>query len=207
MIICVTGKMAAGKNYFCSVLQENGFISLDADLICHEVINENQQKILEIFLPIAQKLNESVFSQNKIVLKDSNGNVNRRELARILFFDKKMLQKQEDLIYPLLVLKIKNLILENSSKNIILNATVLYKIPDLLKMCQKIIFVSAPFFVRFLRAKKRDKMPSLQILSRFKAQKNLYKMYKSFGIELYKFSNTGKKEKIQKFIEKNLLKS
>ncbi len=63
-------------------------------------------------------------------------------------------------------------------QKIILNATVLYKPPDLLEKCDAVLFVKAPLLKRLIRAKKRDKMPLKQILRRFYNQKDLLKHYK-----------------------------
>ena len=66
----------------------------------------------------------------------------------------------------------------NTHEKSIINATVLYKTPELLKRCQKIIFVTAPFFTRLRRARNRDHLPYRQIFRRFHAQRNLLKEYK-----------------------------
>lgn len=176
--------MASGKNYYCSKLEAQGFLSLDADLIVHKIILEKQEEIYKTFLPVAEKLNKTEFVKNPVNLLNADNTLNRRELARILFFNSEFLKKQEEIIYPELIIKIKEEISKNPQKNIILNATVLYKIPEILNLCEKIIYVSAPFFKRLIRAKKRDKMPFVQILKRFYSQKNLYSEYKKFNIPI-----------------------
>jgi dephospho-CoA kinase len=54
---------------------------------------------------------------------------------------------------------------------------VLYKTPELLALCDKVFFVTAPFFKRLVRARRRDRLPLSQILKRFNAQHNLLKEY------------------------------
>ena len=78
---------------------------------------------------------------------------------------------------------------ENSSSNLIINATVLYKIPELMALCDSIVFVTAPKILRFIRAKKRDKMSMSRILQRFKAQKNLLNEYKKSGKKIMVIHN------------------
>ena len=45
MILCVTGPMAAGKNAACSILEEKGFLSIDADLAGHTAAENAKKKI------------------------------------------------------------------------------------------------------------------------------------------------------------------
>ena len=78
-------------------------------------------------------------------------------------------------------------------RGLVINATLLYKTPKILRQCQKIIYVDAPLFVRLLRARRRDKLPLTQILRRIKSQKGLLQEYKRFaaenGIEFIKVDN------------------
>ena len=72
---------------------------------------------------------------------------------------------------------------------VILNATVLYKTPELLKMCEVIVFVQSNTIKRFFRASHRDLLSYKQILRRFKTQKNLLQEYKKFEIPIFIVNN------------------
>ena len=76
----------------------------------------------------------------------------------------------------------RKLILEHEKT--IINATVLYKTPELLNKCEKIIFVTAPFMIRLRRARRRDHLSYRQIFRRFRAQKNLLQEYQKSGIPI-----------------------
>ena len=175
MIICVTGMMAAGKNYICSQLEKQGFISLDLDKTAHRAISLCTPQILQVFG------NEA--ASRGISLTNKDGSLDRRALAQIVFSDKELLAKQEALVYPKIIELTNQYIEENRDKSVILNATVLFKTPELLSKCEKILFVTAPFFKRLIRAKKRDGMPFRQILARFKNQRNLLDEYKKAAEE------------------------
>ncbi|MBQ5907470.1 MAG: dephospho-CoA kinase [Treponema sp.] len=114
----------------------------------------------------------------------------------MIFPNPELLAKQESIVYPIIIEETKKIISQNKGKNIILNATVLYKTPELLNLCEKIIFVTAPLAVRFIRARKRDKMPFRQIIQRFKSQKNLLKKYQETGIPVEILINIKKQKKI-----------
>ena len=168
MIIAVTGPMAAGKNYICSQMEKEGWACVDADILVHEAIELVKDKILAKFIPYAE--------QQNIKLTNPDGTIDRRALGKLLFAFPELLNIQESLVYPIIIKQIEEFIAANPKT--IINATVLYKTPELLARCQKVIFVTAPFFTRLFRAHKRDGLSYSQILKRFYAQRNLLKEYK-----------------------------
>lgn len=168
MIIAVTGPMAAGKNYICSQMEKEGWACVDADILVHQAIELVKDKILAKFIPYAE--------QQNIKLTNPDGTIDRKALGKLLFAFPELLNIQESLVYPIIIKQIEEFI-EANPKTII-NATVLYKTPELLARCQKVIFVTAPFFKRLFRAHKRDGLSYSQILKRFYAQRNLLKEYR-----------------------------
>ena len=174
MVIAVSGKMAAGKNYVCSKMEKEGWASVDADELVHEAIRLNQNKILEVFSKPAKAHNLSIQNQD--------GSINRRELGKLLFCEKELLSIQESIVYPVISKMIDEFIA--SHEKTIINATVLYKTPEILARCEKIIFVTAPFFKRLFRSKKRDGLSFFQIIKRFRTQKNLLQEYKKTGLPI-----------------------
>ncbi len=171
IILAVTGKMAAGKNYVCSELEKFGWKSIDADVLVHKAIEISKDKIMDTFSKIAEA--------KGLNLLNSDGSINRRAIGQIVFKNPELLRKQEEIVYPVINSMIEDFI--NKNDRAIINATVLYKTPQILEFCDAVIFVTAPVFVRFLRAKKRDGLSCKQIFFRFKNQKNLLKKYKTFG--------------------------
>ena len=173
-VIAVTGPMAAGKNFICSKMKEEGWAAVDADLLVHDAIEEVKDKILQTFIPYAE-------SQN-IKLTKEDGSIDRHALGQLLFSFPELLAIQESIVYPIITKQIENFI-DGHDKTII-NATVLYKTPEILKRCEKIIFVTAPLLTRLRRARRRDHLPLLQILRRFHAQRKLLKEYQKTNIPL-----------------------
>lgn len=169
-ISCVTGQMAAGKNYICSQFEKEGFVSLDLDKTAHTAISLCTPQIISAFGGEAEK--------RGISLLNEDGSLNRRALGQIVFSSPALLAQQESIVYPKIIELTNQFIEENRGKSVILNATVLFKTPELLSKCEKIFFVKANPIKRLIRAKKRDKMPLRQILARFKNQKNLLAEYK-----------------------------
>ena len=189
--------MAAGKNAVCRILEERGFIALDADKQVHGAIEKAAPEIIKTFSNEAKAQN--------ITLTDENGRINRRELGRLLFTSKELLSKQESIVYPVIIEETKRFIQKQqelkSDADIILNATVLYKTPELLRLCKYIIYVDAPKITRIVRALKRDRMPLRQILSRFATQKGLFSEYKKTGVPIIKITNAGSEKKLKSAIK------
>ena len=189
--------MAAGKNAVCRILEERGFIALDADRQVHGAIEKAAPEIIKTFSKEANAQN--------ITLTDKNERINRRELGRLLFTSKDLLAKQERIVYPVIIEETKRFIQKQQEQkkeaDIILNATVLYKTPELLRLCKYIIYVDAPKIMRIVRALKRDRMPLRQILSRFATQKGLFSEYKKTGVPIIKITNAGSEKKLKSAIE------
>ncbi|MCR5046660.1 MAG: dephospho-CoA kinase [Treponema sp.] len=187
MTICVAGPIAAGKNYVCSILEERGFLSVDADPVIHQIIKEKEAEIFSRFCKPAAAC--------AIDIKNPDGSLNRRALGELLFKTPELLAEQEKILYPEFESRINQMIdaAEKDGRDFAINATLLYKTPSLLKRCKKIIYVDAPVLVRAYRIAKRDKLPTLQIFRRIKSQKGLYAHYKNFaaqnGIEIVKVKN------------------
>lgn len=197
LILAVTGSMAAGKNYVSSLLEKKGFLAIDADKCVHQAIEEAKNQILEAFSQIAKEKN--------IQIQNLDGTINRKNLGSILFSDEKLLQKQESIVHPKVNEIFNRFIDENPEKNIVLNATVLYKTP-VIKRCDAIIFVKAPIITRFFRAKRRDNLPSREIFKRFASQFKIFAKYKFFKSDIYIIWNIGKSNKLEKKLDK-ILKS
>lgn len=200
-IFCVAGKIAAGKNFVCSILEKRGFFCIDADSVIHEIINEEekQNEIFAAFRDDAQKMG--------ISLQNTDGTPNRRALGRLVFSKKEFLERQENIVYPAFVERVEKIIAQisrnadfenkkNASLGIVLNAAVLYKTPQLLEKCRAIFFVDAPELVRFLRVRRRDGISPREILKRFFSQRNLFTQYKNFskshGIQIVRIKNWGR---------------
>lgn len=207
MVICVAGPIAAGKNFVCSILEERGFFCLDADQEIHKIIGDKQAEILSRF-------SQSAVSRG-INLRAADGSLDRRALGKLLFKDSALLAEQEKILYPEFVARVQALIDANNNalqaqeggateiagkpktaRGLAINAALLYKTPSLLRQCQKIIYVDAPFLVRAWRIRRRDRLPLAQIFRRIKSQKGLFKEYERFaadyGIEMVVVRNWGR---------------
>ncbi|MGN0729865.1 dephospho-CoA kinase [Treponema sp.] len=192
MVLCVAGPMAAGKNAAASILEELGFVSVDADLVGHRAVDACRDEILSAFSAFAE--------QKKIQLLDADGKIIRRNLGAIVFEKKELVRKQEDIVFPYINAELEKFLDENAGKNVVLNAAVLYKIP-VMKRADAVFFIDSPALVRFVRSKKRDGMKTCQILGRFLAQRTMFREYKKTGIKVFRINNLGSLDSLRKKIQ------
>lgn len=97
--IALTGGIATGKSTVCNLLKLHGFLIIDADKIAHKLLDENSQKI------------EELFGKQYV----ENGKVLRKELGKIIFSNEENKLKLEALLHPLIFQKSKKR--QNSLKN------------------------------------------------------------------------------------------
>ncbi len=175
--------MAAGKNAASSILEKKGFSSIDCDAVVHQILSEK-----DFVLRVVNEF-ESEAREKKISLLKNDGTLDRRALGEVVFSDKKLLERQESLVFPEVENRVRDFVC--AQKNAVINATVLWKIPALVRDCNAVLFVDAPILLRFFRVKKRDSLPVLQIVRRFLSQKNLFSKYRLLNADTYIVKNTG----------------
>jgi dephospho-CoA kinase len=144
-VIGIAGPIGSGKDEVVKILKTKGATVVDADLVGHSLLAENEKVALQVFRAFGGKI------------KNKNGSINRKKLAKIVFSDEKKLQKLNELIHPAifeLISKQTAYEKEQGSKLVVINAALLFEIGlDLL--CTKIWIVEAPASLRLKRLIKR----------------------------------------------------
>jgi dephospho-CoA kinase len=182
--------MAAGKNAVSSILVQHGWYAADADDLVHEAVSRAAPQIISAFAGDA--------AQKGVTLAKPDGTLDRRALGSVIFCDRKLLARQESIVYPEVNRLMDEFIAAHDGKNIVINATVLYKIPVLMNRCSAVFYVYAPYLLRFFRAYSRDGMPFRQIRARFRSQRRLYRFYRETGIPVVKICNAGSLKLLEK---------
>ncbi len=154
-LIGLTGNICTGKTIVCGILSELGAEIIDADVVTHEVLQEDDQAILDI---------GNVFGKDIV---DKNGNIDRKQLGKIVFNDSVLLKKLEELLHPLIRLRIENLISTTNKDVVVVEAIKLLE-SGLSDKCNSIWVVNASEKVRLQRLMERDNISS------FEAKKMLY---------------------------------
>lgn len=171
ILIGLSGHSCSGKNTASAILQDYGFYCIDADAVSRKVFTEHEKEILNLFQAEAEK--------QGINLKNKKG-IDKKAFALLVFSDEELLKKHEAFILPIIEEKIweeiKMAFTEKPERPILLNAPTLHK-TSLIKKCLFILYIDAPFILRLIRAKKRDRLPLKNIRLRFSKQKKFFSQY------------------------------
>ena len=174
--IGLTGSIAVGKTYVCSVFEELGCFVLDADIVAREVVEPNTRGLSLI-----------VKSFGKGILQD-NGKLDREKLSKIVFADKEKLQLLNSIVHPL-VIEIQNRWLDEK-KNINPNGTAIVEAALLIetegyKRFDKLIVVWCNFATQLKRLVVRDNLSERNALKRINTQmlQDKKKSYADFLID------------------------
>ena len=91
--IAITGGIATGKTTVCRILNDHGAFTLSSDAIVHQILEEDtscKEKILSLF--------------GSEILTD--GKIDRKKVATIVFDDENQLKALESILHPLLLNRI-----------------------------------------------------------------------------------------------------
>ncbi len=172
--------MCAGKNRAAEILARKGFAVVDADIVAHEALEAESGAVIGAFAAIAKA--------RGISLVGSDGSIDRRALASIVFSDPSLLARHEALIYPKINEILNNYIEEHRNCPAVINAPLLHKSP-ILDRCDFVIFVDAWVPIRLFRGMRRDNLPILQLIRRFRAQKHLFAQYLEKNVDIQRVRN------------------
>ena len=89
--IVLTGGIATGKSSVAKIFAEHGFEIIDADKIAHKVLDEQHEKIIQVF--------------GDEFVKD--GKVQRKALGAVVFADNEKRKQLEALLHPLIYREIE----------------------------------------------------------------------------------------------------
>lgn len=157
-IIGVTGGSGTGKGVVSEIFAENGAFCIDADEIYKQTIKPGMPALNEI---------KEAFGES-VILK--NGELNRAELAKIVFNSKQELHKLDSITHKYIIEKIEKEILKASENLIIIDAPTLFE-SGLNRICDVTIGVLAGQDLRIKRIKERDGLSCEKAKERVFAQK------------------------------------
>lgn len=92
----IYGRIGSGKSEIARIFREYGAVVLDADAIAREVVEQDQT--------VLQRLTATF--GNDIV--DSDGNLKRRELGRMVFSSEKNRDKLNEIVHPPVLIRIRD---------------------------------------------------------------------------------------------------
>lgn len=165
----------AGKNYVAAMLAAKGIPVLDVDKLGHQVINLEREAIIERFGPS--------------VLGD-DGTVDRKRLGALVFGKRAELAALEDIVHPAANRLTAEWIAAQGERSCVINAALLHRSSAFEKL-DGIILVKAAWIIRLFRARRRDKLPWVQLLRRFYSQTKFITQYLKKETDMYSVYNNG----------------
>jgi dephospho-CoA kinase len=161
-VVGITGSFGTGKTTVAKLFKQLGAKIIDADSIAHGLIKVNT--------PTYKSL---IRSFGKGILKDNSRDIERKKLAKIVFANKKLLNKLNRILHPAIIKKIKDKVKlinkRNKPKVVIIDAPLLIE-AGLLRLVDKLIVVAASRGVQVLRLKKRAGISKKEIEARINSQ-------------------------------------
>lgn len=153
--IGITGNIASGKSTVENIIKEFGYDVFDADEMTHRILNEAKSDIVKIF------------SEEDVI---TNGQIDRKKIATIVFSDNNKLKMLESIIHPKVKQEILNILNSGQNKKAVFVSVPLMFEAGFEDIFDKIIFVSAPENLRLKRLMLRNNLTEEDALKRIKSQ-------------------------------------
>jgi dephospho-CoA kinase len=156
MKLGVTGGIGSGKTSVCKVFAVLGVPVFSADRVAREIIDGNEN------------IKEAI---NSIAGKDLyiNGSLDRMALASLIFNNKKLLEKVNSLVHPVVFEHFEIWMNEQSSRYVIMEAAILFE-SGASRLVDRIATIIAPVEERMNRVMIRSRLSREQVLERMKNQ-------------------------------------
>ncbi len=190
MIVGVGGKCCAGKDTLANMLKDAGYEEISVDALGHRALESRRDEVVRRFGP-------------GVLTPESR--VDRKALGRIVFSDEKARKALEAIVHP----EMKRLLAEEiatrtaasarttaAEAKIIINAALIFYM-GLHTLCDVVVWVEASWYRRFLRARKRDGLSTVDILRRFWTQRHLGPHSYSESVDIHIVKNEGARERLE----------
>lgn len=151
----IVGNIASGKSTVENELMQKGFKVFDTDKLSHSILENSKDEVIQEFdgLDIAE-----------------NGEISRAKLGKIVFNNKNLKEKLENIIYPKLKDKILKIFDENfSEKFVFISIPLLFEV-GWQNLFDKILFVKTDDEIRLNRLMKRNSYSKDEAMARILAQ-------------------------------------
>ena len=153
--IAIVGNIASGKSTVENVLRKKGYKVFDSDIIAHEVLDDLSEKILEAF---------------KDYDISENGRISRQKLGALVFDDKNLKEKLENIVHPEIKDRLKKIFEENKlEKYIFVSIPLLFEV-GWRNLFDKILFIYTEDKIRLNRLMQRNNFTKDEALARIKSQ-------------------------------------
>ncbi|HEC1791869.1 TPA: dephospho-CoA kinase [Campylobacter lari] len=187
----VTSSIAGGKSSFIKIVQNLGFDTLSADVIAHELLNENANSIAKLF------------DNNDLIIA---GKIDRKKLGAIVFNDLNAKKKLEGFLHPKIKEEIlqKALILDKKNKAFFIELPLFFE-NNHYQDLGKSILIYAPKEILLKRLMQRDNLDENEALKRINLQLDIEEKLKKADFVIKNISSYEKfEENVLNFLKHTL---
>lgn len=186
IVVGVTGKYCAGKSTVGEILEEHGYVQIEVDRLGHEALVAERDRVADAF--------------GDAVL-DEAGGIDRRLLARVVFSDDAALRRLESILHPRMVdmtaARVRELAKADRERpGVVINAAILFRM-GLHPLCDTVLYVTAPFFTIWRRARSRDGASLVEVVKRLRSQRDVDPQYSAPDADIHSVENDGDREKLR----------
>lgn len=161
--LVVTGGIGSGKSTVCRYLASKGIPVYDSDSRARRLYDD-------------AGMVGRIESALGCSISDTNGRVDRRELASVIFSDPEKLSVLESIVHPAVredFLKWRSSFQEGSVPFVVMESAIILEKPLFRDIADKVLLVDAPVQTRLQRACMRDGVSPERIRERMAGQKLL----------------------------------
>ncbi|MBO5385301.1 dephospho-CoA kinase [bacterium] len=137
--VALVGNIASGKSTVEKALQTSGYVVLDTDKVCHELLTcDEVSKEFSSF---------DVFE---------NGIISREKLGKLVFANVELKKRLEDILYPMVRLRIAEFFEQYNAESLVFVAIPLLFEAGMVDLFDKIVFVYCDDDIRLKRLTARN---------------------------------------------------
>ena len=141
----LTGNIASGKSIVQSYLEKKGIPVIDADWICHRLMDNNAEVIEKV---------TKLFEGKDIFLED--GRLGRHKIGLIVFANPEKMEALEKILHPLVEQKLQEFFEEHENEEIVVASVPLLFESNMQNMFDRTILVCADKKLRLQRLMNRN---------------------------------------------------
>ena len=166
--VALVGNIASGKSTVEKALQTSGYVVLDTDKVCHELLTcDEVSKEFSSF---------DVFE---------NGIISREKLGKLVFANVELKKRLEDILYPMVRLRIAEFFEQYNAESLVFVAIPLLFEAGMVDLFDKIVFVYCDDEIRLKRLIARNNYTEEYAKTRMDSQQSQDEKIKKSDYVIY----------------------
>ena len=119
-----------------------------------------------------------------------DGTIDRRKLGKMVFRNARARDKLEKILHPIMRHEIQSMIERLARHHVVIDAALLLYM-ELHPLCDTILWITASWCLRVMRAMRRDQLSLLQAWQRIRSQQHLEAQISHINADIHTMKNNG----------------